>query len=999
MHLLIDPEKKQTGGAESKGNQVMAGLRKKLSGFMCALACFVVAGLWGATSAVAAPVPAVSKIHASVDQRLAKSQDNTARVWVFFADKGFTAANDEAIAIARLDATYDSRALTRRLHRRTDPGLTDSRDLPVSQTYIDAVGATGATVRHPSRWLNAISAVGTREQLARIAALPFVTKVQVVRQAQRVEPESVGPAVPPATGQTALAGIPFYGESEEQIMQIKLDQLHNLGFTGDGVVVGVLDTGFLRVHDAFNEPGNVLQVVAEFDFVKNDGVTSNQPGDPPNQHNHGTWILGTLGAYKPTELVGAAYDASFILCKTEDLVSETPIEEDNYVAGLEFIELNGGDMATASLSYLDWYTQADLDGMTAVTTIAVNTATANGMYCLNSAANNGHDANPTTSSLGAPADALQVLSVGAADNMGVIAGFSADGPSADGRIKPEILARGINTRTVDVNSTNLYVGVGGTSLSCPLAAGAVACLIEAHPTWTVQQMRTYLMLTADDYLLNGTYDPLYVRGFGVINALAASQQDCDGNAVNDLTDIANLTHPDCNANNIPDFCDLETEHSRDANSNSIPDECEPSPANDDCADASVPVECQNMTPNPDLGICSVSAGPPNIFEICDLTIGTAPQHDCVNPAATCGPAPPESGVYRCQFLADNRLASTDGPDTSGTACFSSGLNAFQSDVWFHYVPPCNGDLIIQNCADADYDSLIQVFGDHTATCPACPIDSNALNRGCNDDHCNVSGGGSALRIAVVENGCYAIRVGGRNSLAGQGTSTLDVGFVGNPDACPGTFPNPPSPAPAPHDRPKNRYISFAPDSSFLVGFRVQKTTVPSGSCWVQAPVQSGPDQYTAKCDANPVFRIWTEPVVHVGDCEIIPVSTYNIFTNMPGPVEIPTPLVVQTIPLPSLNSKLWGDAVGSNNGVEWTPPNQFTNVQDVLAILSFITGAAIQPHFTVANLQAISSFDSCLNSFVNTSDVLISVRAIAGDSYGPPSSGKIVDPTLCPVCP
>lgn len=209
----------------------------------------------------------------------------------------------------------------------------------------------------------------------------------------------------------------------------------------------------------------------------------------------------------------------------------------------------------------------------------------------------------------------------------------------------------------------------------------------------------------------------------------------------------------------------------------------------------------------------------------------------------------------------------------------------------------------------------------------------------------------------------------------------------------------PLPAAAPHDRPKNRYISFTPNNGAnVVAFRVTKSTAPTGSCWVQSPVQSGFDQYTARCDAAPVFRVWNEPVVHVGDCEIIPVADYDITTTADGSVFSPS-LAIGTIPVPSLNAKLWGDLVGGNNGVEWTPPNQFTNVQDVLAILAFIGAAPIQPQFTAANLQAISSVDSCLNAFINTSDVLIAVRAVAGDSYGPPTTSKLLDPTLCPVCP
>lgn len=215
----------------------------------------------------------------------------------------------------------------------------------------------------------------------------------------------------------------------------------------------------------------------------------------------------------------------------------------------------------------------------------------------------------------------------------------------------------------------------------------------------------------------------------------------------------------------------------------------------------------------------------------------------------------------------------------------------------------------------------------------------------------------------------------------------------------GTITNAPASAPAPHDRRKNRYISFAPNNgSHTVAFRVSKTTVPGGSCWVQAPVTSGADINTAKCDAAPVFRVWTEPVIHVGDCEIIPVADYEVAATSDGAV-FSSSLAVGTILLPALNSKLWGDAVGSNNGSEWTPPNQLTNVNDVLSLLAYISSAAIRPQFTVANLQAISAADSCLNSLVNTSDVLISVQAISGNAYGPPATAKFIDPALCPVCP
>ena len=258
------------------------------------------------------------------------------------------------------------------------------------------------------------------------------------------------------------------------------------------------------------------------------------------------------------------------------------------------------------------------------------------------------------------------------------------------------------------------------------------------------------------------------------------------------------------------------------------------------------------------------------------------------------------------------------------------------------------------------------------------------------------GGGTNTGGNFVIRGTVGQPDAGRSS---GGVFTLYGGFWGPGVGGPPTS-MPPLPAPAPHNRRKNRYLSFAPNNgSNSVAFRVKKTTAPTGSCWVQAPVASGSDINTAKCAAVPVFRVWTEPVIHVGDCETIPVADYTIFANSPRPVENPMGLAVPTILLPSLNLKMWADNVGINNGTEWTPPNQFTNVNDILSLLAFISNAVIRPEFAVANLQAISSADSCLNPFVNTADVLISVRAVAGDTNGPPNTGKIVDPALCPACP
>lgn len=500
----------------------------------------------------------------------APTGDTARKVWVYFHDKGFTSPADEAAAVAALERTYAPRAVERRRQRRTAPGLFDARDLPVSPAYLAAVTAAGGEVHVSSRWLNAASVRATPDEAAAIRALPCVARVEPVRAGRGrgdSRPTMRGPLAPGGEGGGGARS--FYGLSEFQLAQITLPALHDAGYTGAGVVIGVLDTGFWLAHAAFNDPVRPLHVVAEHDFINGDGNTGIEPGDHPDQHFHGTAILSVISGYRPGEFVGGAYDAAVILCKTEDITSETPIEEDNYVAGLEFIEAHGGDVATSSLGYIDWYTQEDLDGQTAVTTIGVNVATENGVYCCTAAGNMGHDDVPGTSHLMAPGDAFRVITVGAVSSEGSVVGFSADGPTADGRVKPEVLAMGADVWCVWPYDTGSYALVAGTSIATPLVAGAVACLAQAHPTWTVDQLRNMLLKTASDYAGTGTFDPLYVRGYGLVDAHAACASDCNANGVPDAEDIAGGASRDHNRDGVPDECQCVADLNGDGSLNSL----------------------------------------------------------------------------------------------------------------------------------------------------------------------------------------------------------------------------------------------------------------------------------------------------------------------------------------------------------------------------------------------------------------------------------------------
>ncbi|MCK4461336.1 MAG: S8 family serine peptidase, partial [candidate division Zixibacteria bacterium] len=307
------------------------------------------------------------------------------------------------------------------------------------------------------------------------------------------------------------------GLSLNQLNQINVPPVHEKGFTGSGVTLAIFDTGFRKSHDAFATHYVEGRVLAEWDFIFNDDNTANEGADWSNQWNHGTYIWSTSGGLDDGTLYGPAYRSNFILCKTEDVRSETQVEEDNWVAALEWVDSLGADVVTSSLSYMGWddgtgYTPADLDGWTAVTSIAASMAADMGIVVCNSAGNSG----PSPQTLGAPADAFDILTVGAVDASGFLASFSSRGPTADLRIKPEVTAQGVSTSCAVATSDASYGTKSGTSLSTPLVAGAACLLIEARPYYTPRQIRWALMETA-----NNAVTPNNDVGWGLIDLDAA----------------------------------------------------------------------------------------------------------------------------------------------------------------------------------------------------------------------------------------------------------------------------------------------------------------------------------------------------------------------------------------------------------------------------------------------------------------------------------------------
>ncbi len=430
------------------------------------------------------------------------------RWWVFFADKGSAGPSWGPGAIQGAETPISARSKQRRLLTTGSLAL-DERDVPVNSEYLRAVAATGARIKGRSRWLNAASVYATREQLARIAGLPFVERIRPVFTFTRQRPEPVSMSPDQARGHDVTADPGYYNRTYDQLQQINVPAVHDLGYTGEGVIICMLDTGYNLAHEAFLE----LDVIAERDFVQGDSVTSNQPGDDPSQHNHGTLTMSTIGGYRPGEFVGGAPDAQFALAKTEIIDQEIQIEEDNYVMGLEWADSLGARIVSSSLGYFDWYTYEDMDGETAVTTIAVDIAASKGMTVVTAM---GNERASAWHYLIAPADADSAIAVGAVDSDGILTSFSSVGPTYDGRIKPDVVARGQSTSAASPWDSTGYVLASGTSLSTPLIAATAALLAQAHPDWGPIEIRTALRFSADQ-----AFEPDTLRGWGLPDALAA----------------------------------------------------------------------------------------------------------------------------------------------------------------------------------------------------------------------------------------------------------------------------------------------------------------------------------------------------------------------------------------------------------------------------------------------------------------------------------------------
>lgn len=389
--------------------------------------------------------------------------------WVEFKDKG--ASNP--YSVNRPQEFLSARSLARR-QRQHIP--ISSQDLPVTPAYLDSLRKTGAKVILTSRWLNAATVQLTDSNvLARIQRLSIVkTTSRVFRIGKRQAEGLQSNLLAVADGYSAGD----YGTSFTQINMLSGDKLHAGGFRGKGMQIAVIDAGFYHADTlaAFSQLRRRGGILAKHDFVNPDDNMFE--GD-----THGMYVLSTITGFLPGKLIGTAPEADVYLLRSENDASESLEEEDAWVAAAEWADSAGADVISSSLGYSIFddpatsHTYIDMDGHTTHISKVASMLASKGMILISSAGNSG---NKIWHYITAPADAEDILTVGAVDKDRKLAAFSSRGPTYDGRVKPDVMAMGLHTvvaKTVDGETDE----VSGTSLATPVISGLVSCLWQEFP--------------------------------------------------------------------------------------------------------------------------------------------------------------------------------------------------------------------------------------------------------------------------------------------------------------------------------------------------------------------------------------------------------------------------------------------------------------------------------------------------------------------------------------
>ncbi|WP_439150918.1 S8 family serine peptidase [Winogradskyella sp.] len=459
--------------------------------------------------------------------------------WIYLTDKPNVAAS-----LANPITILTQKAIDRKQNYNV---VIDERDVPVNEGYInDLKTQTGITVLAKSKWFNAAHVRGSEADINALSTLAYVDSIDFANNT--LDSRATFTEIPNKFNIESQQRAVFnYGDTQNQVEMINADNLHVDDFTGEGITIAVMDSGFPNVDTmgAFQRLRDNGDLLNGYDFV-------NKTADvyASGASSHGTVVLSDMAGFIQDEFVGTAPDASYYLFLTEDATSENPVEESYWVEAAERADSLGVDMINTSLGYRVFdnsnydYTPADMNGQVAFISKGASIAVEKGILVVASAGNAGATAWQT---VGAPADSPDVLSVGAVDANGNYVSFSSQGGAAQaGYQKPDVVARGGNAYVVSLN--NSITQLNGTSFSAPILCGGIASLWQAIPNATAQEVMDYVRQSASQF---STPDDLL--GYGIPDldaarniALTIEDQTLVTISVypNPVTNVVTISHPE-----------------------------------------------------------------------------------------------------------------------------------------------------------------------------------------------------------------------------------------------------------------------------------------------------------------------------------------------------------------------------------------------------------------------------------------------------------------------
>ena len=430
------------------------------------------------------------------------------RYLIKFTDKD---TSNNQFSLNEPEGFLSSKSLERRERQNIDVVL---EDLPVSNKYTDSVSSAGVKIQNKSRWFNSVvaeidsSKLHTLRDIDFIKSITYLAPAKSTKKKEKVSGTQSLEVTDKYRHEKKYIDSTIYGFADNQIMMLNGHYLHEKGYQGQGKTIAVIDAGFLMADtiSVFSELWANGQILGQKDFE--------EPGHnvyKSGNSSHGTYVFSIMGGREPELFYGTAPKANYWLLRSEVASSEYIIEEYNWLAAVEFADSAGVDVINSSLGYTRFddstqnHTYSDMDGESTIVSKAASKAASKGMLVVASAGNKG---NASWKYISAPADAKDIISVGAVDSEEAYASFSSVGPSSDNRIKPELAAQGKGT--FFATSDGSIAAGNGTSFSAPVIAGLAACLWQKYPDKTYNEIKDQILKSASQYS-----NPDSLKGYGL----------------------------------------------------------------------------------------------------------------------------------------------------------------------------------------------------------------------------------------------------------------------------------------------------------------------------------------------------------------------------------------------------------------------------------------------------------------------------------------------------